>query len=150
MNIDKWLLEGTDENISFVEAAKLTLQNRFDNLLKQIQVYLVQLTDEDLHQVRIAIRRVRYSLEVFASCFDSKDFKRFYDKIEALQDITGRGRDLDIMIIYFNNKYQSNRKPLIMKKIILEKQDIIQQIKNKLLEFIHSKNLKKFSKLITK
>jgi len=48
---------------------------------------------EHLHQVRILGKRLRYGMEVFASCFNH-DFKdRYYPSIEEMQEILGQAND---------------------------------------------------------
>jgi CHAD domain-containing protein len=48
---------------------------------------------EHLHQARILGKRLRYGMEVFASCFGA-DFKdRFYPMVEEMQDILGLAND---------------------------------------------------------
>jgi CHAD domain-containing protein len=46
-----------------------------------------------LHQVRIAGKRLRYAMEVFASCFDDSFGDKIYPQIEEMQDILGRAND---------------------------------------------------------
>lgn len=48
---------------------------------------------EDLHQVRIAGKRLRYAMEVFASCFAAPFKERLYPAVEAMQDILGQAND---------------------------------------------------------
>ncbi|HYV36556.1 MAG TPA: CHAD domain-containing protein [Gemmataceae bacterium] len=48
---------------------------------------------DHLHQVRILGKRLRYGMEVFATCFDD-DFKdRYYPMVEEMQDILGLAND---------------------------------------------------------
>jgi CHAD domain-containing protein len=49
-----------------------------------------------LHQVRIAGKRLRYALEVFADCFGPALRERLYPLIEEMQDILGRANDSHI------------------------------------------------------
>jgi CHAD domain-containing protein len=46
-----------------------------------------------LHQVRIAGKRLRYAMELFAECFDSSFKDTLYPQIEAMQEILGRAND---------------------------------------------------------
>jgi CHAD domain-containing protein len=46
-----------------------------------------------LHQVRIAGKRLRYAMEVFADCFDPAFRETLYPRIEELQEILGRAND---------------------------------------------------------
>jgi CHAD domain-containing protein len=48
---------------------------------------------EHLHQVRILGKRIRYGMEIFASCFDSKFRDHYYPLVEEMQDILGRAND---------------------------------------------------------
>jgi CHAD domain-containing protein len=52
------------------------------------------LTDSDnLHQVRIAGKRLRYAMEILAPCFDATFREKLYPAIEGLQEILGRAND---------------------------------------------------------
>jgi CHAD domain-containing protein len=46
-----------------------------------------------LHQVRIAGKRLRYAMEVFADCFDASFKEDLYPQIEEMQEILGRAND---------------------------------------------------------
>ncbi len=52
------------------------------------------LADYDhLHQVRIAGKRLRYAMEVFAHCFDSAFRETMYAQVEEMQEILGQAND---------------------------------------------------------
>jgi CHAD domain-containing protein len=46
-----------------------------------------------LHQVRIAGKRLRYAMELFADCFDAPFREELYPRIEDVQDALGRAND---------------------------------------------------------
>jgi CHAD domain-containing protein len=46
-----------------------------------------------LHQVRIAGKRLRYAMEVFADCFSLSFREELYPRIEEMQEILGRAND---------------------------------------------------------
>ncbi len=46
-----------------------------------------------LHDVRIAGKRLRYAMEVFASCFGAAFRQTLYPRVEAMQEILGRAND---------------------------------------------------------
>ena len=48
---------------------------------------------EELHQVRILGKQLRYAMEVFASCFDHAFRDEVYPAIESMQEILGRAND---------------------------------------------------------
>ncbi|HYT87108.1 MAG TPA: CHAD domain-containing protein [Gemmataceae bacterium] len=48
---------------------------------------------ENLHQVRIAGKRLRYAMEVFADCYSPEFREQYYAAVEEMQDILGRAND---------------------------------------------------------
>ena len=46
-----------------------------------------------LHQVRIAGKRLRYAMEVFADCFPASFREELYPRVEEMQEILGRAND---------------------------------------------------------
>lgn len=48
---------------------------------------------EQLHQMRIAGKRLRYAMEIFGDCFGSEFRKVLYPRVEALQEILGTVND---------------------------------------------------------
>jgi CHAD domain-containing protein len=48
---------------------------------------------EELHQVRILGKQLRYAMEIFASCFDHEFRDRIYPAVESMQEILGRAND---------------------------------------------------------
>jgi CHAD domain-containing protein len=66
----------------------------FDRLKELEQAAFGDLSDyTQLHQVRIAGKRLRYAMEVFADCFDATFRETLYPRIEELQEILGRAND---------------------------------------------------------
>ncbi len=51
-----------------------------------------------LHQVRIAGKRLRYAMEVFADCFGPNLRTQFYPMVEEMQEILGRANDSHIAV----------------------------------------------------
>jgi CHAD domain-containing protein len=48
---------------------------------------------ERLHQVRILGKKLRYAMEIFASCFDDSFRDKIYPSVEEMQEILGRAND---------------------------------------------------------
>lgn len=66
----------------------------FDRLRDLEQAALGDLNDyEQLHQVRITGKRLRYAMEVLADCFDPTFRDQLYPRVEELQEILGRAND---------------------------------------------------------
>ena len=49
-------------------------------------------TPEDLHRLRVRVKRLRYGLEILRTLGD-KSVRRLLEKLERLQDVLGEGQD---------------------------------------------------------
>ena len=147
----KWEIEELKNEKSFCEAGRIILKSRIDYLLSSIDNYFKERTVEDLHNVRIALRRVRYNMELFISCYERKLFLRFYKKIENLQDLSGLARDLDVFkgniksLVEVEN-VKVNRS--VLKKVDEKRVNLEDNLEIELMKFLHSKSLKDFYKLL--
>lgn len=83
--------KATPSEASLLELARPTLWDRLESL---DQAAARDLEDyENLHQVRIAGKRLRYAMEVFADCFAAEFRDRHYLRVEEMQDILGAAND---------------------------------------------------------
>lgn len=148
----KWEIDKLKNTKQFKKSANLILQDRIESLLTFTKKYFNDLSVENLHDVRIALRRVRYSMELFIVCYDKKIFIKFYNKVQLLQDLSGNVRDVDISIENINSLVNDNNikidNAIILKakekKILLE-----EKFRLELMKFTLSKVLKDFLKLVT-
>lgn len=53
---------------------------------------------EALHDMRVASRRLRAAISMFAAAFQDADSKKFESEVKAVTDALGVARDLDVMI----------------------------------------------------
>ncbi len=53
---------------------------------------------ENLHQLRIAAKRLRYAMEIFATCFSKRQYQSLYDQVESIQTDLGEVNDLRNLI----------------------------------------------------
>ena len=147
----KWEIDKLKDSKQFKKSANLILRNRIESLQSSVDKYFKELSIENLHSVRIALRRVRYSMELFIVCYDKKIFIKFYNKVQLLQDLSGNVRDVDISLeninsLLLDNKININSEIIDKaneKKILLE-----ENFKLELMKFTLSKVLKDFLKLI--
>jgi len=51
----------------------------------------------DLHNMRIAFKRLRYLLEIFGGAFDA-DLEPYLDEVKAMQDLLGDIHDCDVQV----------------------------------------------------
>ncbi|WP_407931493.1 CHAD domain-containing protein, partial [Ignavibacterium album] len=98
MGKKKWKIEKLRYSKHLLKISNIILQNRFDNLLYYVNEYFKTKDIESLHEVRIALRRVRYNMELFLVCYEKNLFMKLYNKIEKLQDLSGSVRDLDVFL----------------------------------------------------
>jgi CHAD domain-containing protein len=54
---------------------------------------------ESVHDMRVAVRRLRVALSNFAVCVSKEDRKRLRSRLESLADALGGVRDMDVMIV---------------------------------------------------
>jgi CHAD domain-containing protein len=148
----RWEIEKLKDSRSFKKSANIILKNRIESLLFYTDKYFQDLSVENLHNVRIALRRVRYSMELFIVCYDKKIFLKFYNKVQLLQDLSGNVRDVDISLENINYLVTDNHIKIDTeiiskaneKKILLE-----EKFKFELMKFTLSRVLKDFLKLIS-
>ncbi len=148
----KWEIKGIRKKDSVCKAAKTILKARLDFLLSVIEKYFENKDVENLHQVRIALRRVRYNMELFISCFDRIIFMRFYKKVENLQDHSGQVRDLDVFKENMNLLIKDENVRIsktVFSKVDKRRTDLENTLELELMKFLHSKSLKEFYKLIS-
>jgi CHAD domain-containing protein len=87
-----------DPDATFAEAARATLEVRGPAFLDHAEGVLLGEDIEDVHQMRVAGRRLRAVLEVYASCFDKKQHKQLLGLVKDTGDALSEARDLDVQI----------------------------------------------------
>ncbi len=148
----KWKIKGLEERTSLEDSGRIVLKQRLKALLSSIKLFLKEDTIENLHEIRISLRRLRYNMEIFICCFDKKKFLVFYKKISLLQDLTGNKRDFDVLIENIASLNVNEEIKIIntfIKKIEEKKSVLLDELILELVEFIHSKELKDFVKMIS-
>lgn len=88
--------DAASPSVILVDVARPIL---FECLKELEQAALADLSEyAQLHQVRIAGKRLRYATEVFADCFDPNFRETLYPRIEHMQEILGRANDSHVAI----------------------------------------------------
>lgn len=144
----KWEITQLKKTKSFSRSAKIILNDRITGFFQTASKYFENNSVENLHDVRISLRRIRYSMELFLICFEKKLFLRFYNRIEKLQDISGSVRDLDVMLENFNSLQQlgkSKADKMLTETILNKKNGLEEVFKINLMKFLHSKVYKDFT-----
>ena len=146
-----WEISKLSIKQNLTPSAKIILRQRLESFLSSLNLYLSEINSENLHQVRISLRRLRYPMEVFLKYFDRKKYWSFYKIVSSLQDLSGEVRDLDILkqnLNIYNNKDTSKTEEINFNKIDIKKEQFQSNLKLELMKFIHGKELKDFKKLI--
>jgi len=58
---------------------------------------------EYIHRMRVASRRLRAALPLFAGCFPEKEYRRWENEIKQITRSLGRARDLDVQIAFLRD-----------------------------------------------
>ncbi len=146
-----WEIKKVSCNKDLTTSAKVILHHRVENLLNSVSSYLNEMNEDNLHQLRIVLRRIRYSSELFIKCFNRKKYLSFYKCISSLQDLSGEIRDLDVLkqdLKNFRSSDSAITSVIDFNKIEYTKNKFQTKFKLELMKFIHSKQLKEFKKLI--
>lgn len=146
-----WEIKQVSCKKDLASSAKVILQQRMRNLLNSVSTYLKEMNEENLHQLRITLRRFRYASELFIKCFNRKKYLSFYKRISSLQDLSGEIRDLDVFkqnLQVFGSSDAANTALIDFNKIEYNKNQIQTKFKMELMKFIHGKQLKEFKKFI--
>ena len=90
------------ERVVAVRAAEVF--ERSDGVLDMEEV-------EALHDMRVATRRLRAALEVFAPAFPAKRHRKALKRVKALADALGERRDRDVAIEFLTGFAARRRRP---------------------------------------
>jgi hypothetical protein len=91
-------IPGLDARMPFSEAAAATVAVRAEELFEQSENVL-DITDiERVHDMRVASRRLRAVLEIYAPCFPASEFKPILREVKDLADALGARRDPDVLL----------------------------------------------------
>jgi len=86
------------DGVSFCEAAALAVETRAGEVFEHAEGVLDTGDIERVHDMRVATRRLRAAMEIFAPCFPKKEFKRTLRDVKDLADTLGERRDPDVHI----------------------------------------------------
>lgn len=90
--------------------AEKTLQKRYAKIIGMGNLVTMETPDEDVHELRIECKKLRYLLEFFQSLLNKKAVSNFVKQLKLLQDNLGRFNDLCVQQEYMN-KYLSSISP---------------------------------------
>ena len=89
---------GLDAETRFADAAAASVEVRAREVFDHVDGVLDTGDIERVHDMRVATRRLRAVLEVFARCFPKKEHKRLLREVKDLADALGERRDPDVAL----------------------------------------------------
>src|SRR3954452_11796634 len=91
-------IEGLQADMPFEKAAAATVAVRAEELFEQSENVLDTSDIERVHDMRVASRRLRAVLEIYAPCFPGDQFRPLLKEVKALADALGARRDPDVLL----------------------------------------------------
>src|SRR5918911_87779 len=91
-------IPGLHASMPFAEAAAATVAVRAAELFEHAEGVLDTSDIERVHDMRVASRRLRAVLEIYAPCFPQAGFKPLLKEVKALADALGARRDPDVLL----------------------------------------------------
>ena len=85
-------------DMTFAEAAQRTVAVRAQELWEHSEGVLDTSDIERVHAMRVATRRLRAVLEIFAPCFPRDEHRAVLREVKALADALGARRDPDVQL----------------------------------------------------
>jgi CHAD domain-containing protein len=83
---------------SFALAAARAVEVRLEEVIEHSRDVLDTSDPERVHAMRVATRRLRAAMEIFAPCFPRKRHRRALREVKAIADALGERRDRDVAI----------------------------------------------------
>lgn len=140
-------IKGLKRRSDLCEGAKIIIRRRFRTVIKKVKSYLIDPSVENLHKLRVSIRRVRYSLENFGVCYSTNEFLMIIEYTKFLQDLIGEARDLDVLpekINNLENEIKIHLPERLYAAIEDKKSECRLLIKEELYKFLSNKTIKDF------
>lgn len=94
----EWEIEGISARTAFAAAGASVVESRAAEVVAHSSGVLDVSAIEGVHDMRVATRRLRAALEVFAPCFPKDGRKRALKEVKAIADALGERRDRDVAI----------------------------------------------------
>jgi CHAD domain-containing protein len=91
-------IPGLADAQSFREAARMAVEVRAEEVFEHAAGVLDTGDIERVHAMRVATRRLRAVMEIFATAFPKKQHRAALKEVKALADALGERRDRDVAI----------------------------------------------------
>ena len=144
----KFSIKGLKPGSSFSASLEPVLGYHLKRIYKRAEKYLDQQTAEHLHNLRIALRRFRYALELYVAGIKPKRFEEVYQLAVNLQNVLGDRRDVDVMQQRLLSLYrvgEAELPALIVADLEQSKALLNTQIEKTLTDFMRNKQIRKLA-----
>jgi CHAD domain-containing protein len=91
-------IPGFADATSFKNAAGLAVAVRTEEVFAHSDGVLDTADIERVHDMRVATRRLRAAMEIFAACFPKKEHHQLLREVKTLADVLGERRDPDVLV----------------------------------------------------
>jgi CHAD domain-containing protein len=91
-------IPGLHASMPFAAAAAATVAVRAEELFENAEGVLDTSDIERVHDMRVATRRLRAVLEIYAPCFAKDRYSPLLKEVKALADALGARRDPDVLL----------------------------------------------------
>lgn len=98
-----WRVKGLRPEASVAENARTILAVRIGEFYSYAPIVDDEAATEALHDLRIAAKRLRYTLELFRSVFGEQG-ERQIERIRTIQELLGRLHDTDVRILVIQDE----------------------------------------------
>lgn len=88
--------------------AQHAVLKHFRRVLDQREVVWANDGPDGVHDIRVATRRCRTAMQTFSSLWDAPEVKRLARRMGAFAKAFGPARDMDVIIIYLQDKLAQN------------------------------------------
>jgi CHAD domain-containing protein len=92
-------IPGLNGDITFAEAASRALEVRSREVFSFADGVLDTSDPERVHAMRVATRRLRAAMEIFAACFPADEHAELLREVKRLADSLGERRDPDVQVM---------------------------------------------------
>lgn len=147
----KWEIPALRKGQDFLLSARIIIGHRFSEVLGLVHMFRSTHEAEVLHQLRIAIRRLRYSLEAFLILFSQAETLAFLKLINRLQRVAGAARDYDVLtqeLHALEKKAKEKVSEKIFTTVMKEKQRAYRTVIGQLTSFLGDPCLPAFQQII--
>lgn len=114
-------VEGLDPGRRLRPNARRILAVRIEEVYSYDGAIADPLNVRELHDMRIAFKRLRYLLEIFGVAFDG-DLKPYLDTVKELQDILGdiHDRDVQVPMLQDHMEWLDEREAMAMRRTVAD------------------------------